>query len=130
MLSRNGPGIMCLIAAALPEMYLADSAFLVPSETIEFDCVGRMDACAEGSFANIEVGEIKSTFTYSSSVKQLGIRLAVLKYCYQSLTHDRGVVNLVGRVFLPKSQEYVKVDTNLRDAVNKTWGYTLVVQDV
>ena len=46
------------------------------------------------------------------------------------LRESREVMNLVGRVFLPKSQEYVKMDTNLRNAVNQTWGYILVVQDV
>jgi len=71
-------------------MYLADSAFLVLSETID----------AQGSFANTEVGEIKSTFKYSSSVKQLGIRLAVLNYGYQSVTRDMGFAGLLWNFYL------------------------------
>ena len=52
LLFCDGAGIMCLIAASLPQYYLNDSCnnahYQIPSESLEYACRGKLSASFDG----------------------------------------------------------------------------------
>ena len=62
LMGCSSAGLMCSIAAAHPDKYLTLPAesLQLPSEVVEFDMRGRMDAAKGGDYAYIDIGEVKS----------------------------------------------------------------------
>ncbi|GAQ92003.1 hypothetical protein KFL_009020040 [Klebsormidium nitens] len=115
LLSCESAGIMLLIAAAFPEIYLTCSPRIMPSEVLELDCRGRMDVDKETNFAYIDTGEVKKSADYAAAVEQLGLRLGALKefVCAACGTKEDGV-RLVGRLFVFEKRSKQFTDINQR----------------
>ena len=133
LLGCSSAGLMCSMAAAHPDKYLALPAqsLQLPSEVVEFDMRGRMDAAKGGASAYIDIGEVKSRADYSKSVEQLGLRLGLLRW----LVHVcAGIampkIVLVGRLFLPKAAlQGSFVEDQEREKALHEWGFSLYVMD-
>jgi hypothetical protein len=131
LLRCESAGILCLVAAALPE-YLTGKPGIFPSDELEIDCRGRIDIAQNGDFAYIDVGEVKTTLDYATSVPQLGVRLGALKWfvCSACGAKVEGV-RLVGRLFVSKhgtKEEFA--DAYRRDIASDEWGFSLYLHKV
>jgi len=129
----SSAGLMCSIAAAHPDKYLTLPAqsLQLPSEVVEFDMRGRMDAAKGGDYAYIDVGEVKSSAHYTKSVEQLGLRLGLLRWlvhvCAGIAVPD---IRLVGRLFLPKAAlQGSFIEDQEREKALHEWGFSLYVHD-
>lgn len=148
LLSCTGAGIACAVAAAFPHAYLADEAGggtvgagggtapvrpplpALPAEVLEFDLRGRMDVGRD--YAYLDIGEAKSRADYSSAVKQLGVRLGVLRWL---LVNCCGVpeaqVRAVGRLFVPSGMGVATpLDANQADVAHSMWGFSLYLHQL
>ena len=131
LLGCEGAGLMCVFAAAHPQRFLQkqpDRMYL-PSEVMELDLRGRLHVAKKGGFADIDMGEIKSSVDYAKAVERLGLRLGVLRWlvCACCGVAD-AQVKLVGRLFVPEytlGSQYV--DDQQQDMALHVWGYSLYV---
>ena len=100
----------------------------------EFDARGRLDIARSGQYAYLDVGEVKMTPDYASSVPQLGIRLGALSYFVRAAcekTEPEGV-RMVGRMFVSKHGmgRNESIDSQQRDLAFEKWGYSLYLHRV
>lgn len=127
LLLCKGPGIMCAIAASLPHVYLDSASTKLPSEALEIDMRGRMDIAGDGKFAYIDLGEIKRKLDYADSVKQLGIRVAVVGWFVQvCCSVEQKDMRLVGRMLVPRGslqENFIAPDQ--RDKAERFWNFSL-----
>eukprot|EP00243_Klebsormidium_subtile_P008054 TRINITY_DN3702_c0_g1_i1.p1 TRINITY_DN3702_c0_g1~~TRINITY_DN3702_c0_g1_i1.p1 ORF type:complete len:396 (-),score=50.38 TRINITY_DN3702_c0_g1_i1:128-1315(-) len=132
LLFCNSAGIMCLVAAAFPEIYLAGLPKILPSDELEFDCRGRMDIAQNGDFSYIDIGEVKTGLDYAAAVPQLGLRLGALRwFVCQACGAKMEGVRLVGRLFVFKSESRVElIDAAQREEASEKWGYSLYLHNV
>jgi exonuclease VII small subunit len=124
-------GILCLMAAAFPEIYLKGQPNIFPSDELEIDCKGRMDVARDGTFSYIDLGEVKTRLDYATAVPQLGLRLGALKWfvCKACGAQAEGV-RLVGRLFVFQQGVEEFVDLAQRDEASTKWGYSLYLHRV
>ena len=131
LLERGSAGAMCILAAALPELYLdaTSSADRFPPQELEFDLRGRMDVTFDGSFACCEVGGLLPLDADpASGVQQLGVRLRVLAWIVSAMQRrDDPKVLLVGRLFLPNG---VRFDPSQQEEAMQSWNYSLYVHHI
>ena len=134
LITCEGPGILCAIAAAFPVLYLQQpaSGVQVPSERLEFDMRGRMDVARQGEFAYVDVGEVKRSQDYASAVQQLGIRLGTLGWFVSKCCGvDAAAVRLVGRLFVPTHSSLESfVEGEQRDIARDKWNYSLYLHRI
>jgi hypothetical protein len=134
----DSSGIMCLVAAACPSLYLdthditRDVTHIIPSDKLEFDMRGVVDIAVEGRFCYIHVGEVKSKLEYGKAVEQLGLRLRALKWLVSAavFSEEDGVdFRLVGRLFVKQNKQDVQeyTDAEQRQFATSMWGYSLYV---
>ena len=131
----DSAGIMCLIAAAHPELYLEESntRYTIPPEVLELDMRGRVDLPATGEYLYVDIGEVKRSLDYRKAIEQLGLRLGALGWfaaaCVPSGAHERPPdVRLVGRLFvreagLPNGDD--GTDQFQRNVARERWGFSL-----
>jgi hypothetical protein len=131
LISCESAGIMLLIAAAFPDMYLTGRPGFMPSEEIELDCRGRMDVDKETSFAYIDTGQVKTRVDYATAVPQLGLRLGALKrfVCAACGTKEDGV-RLVGRLIVFEKGFKQFTEPNQRVEAATKWNHSLYVHKV
>ncbi|GAQ92972.1 hypothetical protein KFL_012300015 [Klebsormidium nitens] len=124
-------GILCLVAAAFPHIYLTGQPKTCPSDELEIDCKGRMDIARDGSFAYIDLGEVKTRLDYATAVPQLGLRLGALKWfvCKACGAELEGV-RLVGRLFVFEQGTQEFVDNAQRMEASEKWGFSLYLHRV
>ncbi|GAQ87184.1 hypothetical protein KFL_003360160 [Klebsormidium nitens] len=124
-------GILCLMAAAFPDIYLKGQPNVFPSDELEIDCKGRMDVARDGTFSYIDLGEVKTRLDYATAVPQLGLRLGALKWfvCKACGAQTEGV-RLVGRLFVFQQGVEEFVDLAQRDEASTKWGYSLYLHRV
>lgn len=124
-------GILCLVAAAFPHIYLTGQPKTFPSDELENDCKGRMDIARDGSFAYIDLGEVKTSLDYATAVPQLGLRLGALKWfvCKACGAEMEGV-RLVGRLFVFEHGTEEFVDEGQIIIASEKWGYSLYLHRV
>ena len=131
----DSAGIMCLIAAAHPTLYLEvrNTSYIVPSEVLEFDMRGRVDLPEKGEYLYVDIGEVKRGLDYGKAIEQLGIRVGALAWfaaaCVFPGAHEGPPdVRLVGRFFvreagLPGNDG--GIDQFQRDVARDRWGFSL-----
>lgn len=103
----DGPGLLTLITAALPEKYQSEGDE-VPGIKIELGAAGRVclekDVDAAFTVLVAEVGVIQGGLDYATAVPQLGVALAILRWlagtCFGC---DPARARLIGRLFVPHS---------------------------
>jgi hypothetical protein len=125
-------GILCLVAAAFPEVYLTGQPGVLPSDELEIDCRGRIHIEQNRDFAYIDVGEIETMLDYATSVLQLGLHLGALKWfvCKASDVKAEGM-GLVGRLFVSKhgtKEEFA--DAAHRHKASVEWDFSLYLHRV
>ena len=129
LLGCNSAGAMCVLAAALPELYLSGSSNpdRFPQQNLEFDLCGRMEVALDGSFARCDIGIILDADP-ASGVQQMGVRLRALAWLVSAM-QPRGdlKVVLVGRLFLPTG---VRFDASQQEEAMQPWNYNLRVHYV
>lgn len=133
----DSAGIMCLVAAAFPDIYLDQHSnqgsyglSILPPESLELDLRGRTDVSGNGEFVYIDVGEVKRDPVYQKAVEQLGLRLGALRVLITTcVPHPQPDVRLVGRLFASKgsSEGERDVPDDQRTAAASKWGYSLYV---
>ena len=129
----DSAGIMCLVAAAFPALYLdldSHGPSVLPPERLEFDLRGRTDVAGNGEFVYIDVGEVKRVQEYKKAVEQLGLRLGALRVMMTTcVPHDKPDVRLVGRLFVSKGamEGEFDVPNDQRSVAADQWGYSLYV---
>jgi hypothetical protein len=145
LLSPDGAGVACAVAAAFPGAYLADEAggagdvaapYLpqlprFPPEELEFDFRGSMKITPNGAWCDI--GEAKLRTDYSSAVQELGLRLGVLRWLLVACcgVPERGV-DAVGRLFVPASGELrpAPLDESEEEVARSVWRFRLRMDPV
>ena len=142
-MASDGAGIMCAIAAAIPERRqllavgragrrgrkqgVGEVELVLPSRELEFDLRGAVEVASDRSWAHVDVGEIKQGMDYGAAVPQLGVRLRVLQWLLHTCRGvPSGHVRLVGRMAVldghPPRAEASQVDLAQRE-----WGFTLLL---
>ena len=151
-------GVACIIAAALPQLYLpgckqqreelrqlqqqcgSDEAALhkavvrryLPSCEVEFDVVEQLEV-QPGRTAAIAIGEVESSADYAKAVPQLGLRLAVLRWlvgaCYDVPPQS---VLQIGRMYVAGGRREAwpgdGTDAAQQQLADKEWGFQLQVR--
>jgi hypothetical protein len=116
----EGAGVMCAVAAALPDRYLTGQITL-PAERLEIDMRGEMIVghSASGEFARINIGAFQYKPDCLDAVQQLGIRLATIAWFVRSCCNVQPEsVHLTGRLFVPKG---TLDDTDVQAAEELAW---------
>ena len=133
LLGCSRAGLMCSMAAAHPDKYLALPAqsLQLPSKVVEFDMRGRMDAAKGGDYAYIDIGEVKSSADCSKSVEQLGLRLGLLRWLvHVCASTAMPKIVLVGQLFLPKAAlQGSFIEDQEREKALHEWEFSLYVHD-
>jgi len=127
---------MCFVAAALPHFYLnenPDIKSIVPRSLIKIHCRGRVDASLENKRASVELGEISSGSQLDVAVGELGLKLAAMKWCVNTVKEGtEDVVQLSGRLFRPRSGRSLANAATLEvyKSAQVNWGYCLSIFEV
>ena len=134
--ARDGPGMVCLVAAALPEKYMSQHGDALPGEQIQLDAAGRITRKDGGGGSSVlvaDVGVIKRNLNvnaYATAVHQLGVALALLRWlaatCFGC---DAGCAELTGRLFVPRSVvgDAYEDDARQCERARLEYGYMLCV---
>ena len=145
-------GLICLAAAAHPELYLgrslptkpadataqagsdgaAGSAAAttpppvpaLPPDELDLDMRGRVEVFNGSVF--VELGEIKTSADYATAVPQLGLRLGTLRYAVEVLLPGKAV-DLTGRLFLKHSVGVRGPDQQQQKAAREEYNFRLLV---
>ena len=131
LLLCRGPGVMCAVAAALPNLYLQGSPvtaagnFELPPGRLELDMRGRMDV-VPGKYAYVDIGEVKRKPEYGDAIAQLGLRLATLGWFVQTCCSvPEKDVRLVGRMMVPIAMNESSIAADQRDKADRLWNFSL-----
>lgn len=130
LLECSSAGAMCILAAALPELYLdgSSSADRFPPQELEFDLCGRMGVPLDGSLACCDVGVGLLNTDCASGVQQLGFRLKTLAWIVSAMQRrDVPKVLLVGRLFIPSG---VRFDPSEQEEAMQSLNCSLHVHQV
>ncbi|KAK9811837.1 hypothetical protein WJX72_011041 [[Myrmecia] bisecta] len=131
LLRCESVGIMCVLAAAHPKLYLnaGRNGLNVPAEELEFDAQGKVELPMGKHYAYIDIGEAKRSLDYRTSVKQLGLNLGALRWTLQTaFALKPAQITLVGRLFVTKENvEVMSGKAQLVDLALCDWGYSLFV---
>lgn len=157
LMGGNSAGVACILAASQPRRYLAAAEeqreqlqrlqqkfgqdaralrwavldLFLPSRELELDMRGTLEV-EPGLFANIDVGECKSSADYANAVPQLGQRLAALSWLVRTCFEvPAPQVQLVGRMFVAARRDGAAAGDGADEAQQRLakdeWGYRLVV---
>ena len=135
LMGWDSAGIMCAYAAALPEHFLPaaspPSAARLPPNQAVFDCFGRCELALDGSYAFLDIGEVKSAaFDFEAAIEQMGLRLKVLEWLLGVVAIlPLGQVDLKGRLFVAGSTP-VSPDSSQQAKAMQDWGFSLYVHQV
>ena len=131
MLGCESAGVMCVVAAAHPRLYLDETRddYLFPPEQLEFDMRGRVEfPLHKPNFAYIDIGEVKMTVGFDKAIEQLGQRLGVLRWLVLQTQSGDSDIRLVGRLFSCRGsarQEASMVPVDMMDRAAKEWDFSL-----
>jgi len=79
LLRCESAGILCLVTAAFPDLYLDTACPKIPPDELENDCRGRLDIPQIEEIAYVDIGEVKMALDYAKAIEQLGLRLGAIK---------------------------------------------------
>ncbi|KAG5183576.1 hypothetical protein JKP88DRAFT_245211 [Tribonema minus] len=133
----DGAGIMCLLAAAHPSLYLDESnkTCIIPPDKAEVNLTGRTTVGEQGHILGIDIGEANPALSYEEAVQRLGLCLGALNWLVTTCkpTPDPGVL-LTGCLFVSGGMlgedEREELMENLCTLASRTWGYFLRVHRV
>ena len=109
-------GVACLVAEALPDVYLttpsaAAAGLTVPSTEVQFDMRGRVEVL-EGERVCVDLAEVKTSVDNSGEgVSQLHERLAVVRFVLEQLLAPELAAKgfrLTGRLLFRDSADEVR----------------------
>lgn len=128
LLSRDGPGVACLLAASRPAAAATGDDDL-PGELFELDVQGRREFKEGGAVFAADVGEIKAGMDYATAVPQLGRALSALRWMAATCCGcDAERAQLTGHLFAPRSQvKSAASDPQQVELALSTYGFQLYV---
>lgn len=131
LLSPDGPGLACLLAASRPAAAAGDDADDddLPGESFQLDASGRRELRDGGAVLMADVGQIKSSMNYATAVPQLGRALCALRWMAATCCGcDAARAQLTGRLFVPHSQVVVATaDAQQVALARRVYGFHLHV---
>ena len=129
LLSPDGPGLACLLAASRPAAAAGADDDDLPVESFQLDASGRRELRDGGAVLMADVGEIKSSMNYATAVPQLGRALCALRWMAATCCGcDAARAQLTGRLFVPHSQVVVATaDAQQVALARRVYGFHLHV---